>query len=278
MSSLSKWSAVLLLTAGAMCHAESPVLRVCADPNNLPYSNEAQQGFENHLADLVAKDLGMRVSYFWFPQREKFFDQTLNGGVCDVVMGVPAGFDEADTTQPYYRSTYVFVTRRDRGLQIRSFDDPRLRQLKIGVHILGEQDDSLPPVHAFTSRGIVRNLVGYSIFGNLREKNPPADLIEAVADEKVDVAVAWGPLAGYFARRSAVPLELTPVDGDSLHPALPFHFDIAMGVRHGNTQLQRALSKEITRRRDAIQALLQSYGVPEVEGAVAMAVPQESGQ
>ena len=117
-------------------------------------------------------------------------------------MGVPAGFDEAATTRPYYRSTYVFISRRDRHLHITSFDDPRLRTLKIGVHVLGEQDDSLPPVHAFISRGIVRNLVGFSIFGNLNEKNPPADLIRAVADGKVDVAVAWGPLAGYFSRQS----------------------------------------------------------------------------
>lgn len=278
MSLLSKLSLILLLAAGVSATAATPVLRVCADPNNLPYSNQAQQGFENRLADMVAKDLGMQVSYFWFPQREKFFEKTLNGGACDVVMGVPTGFDEADTTDPYYRSTYVFVTRRDRALEIHSFDDPRLRQLKIGVHILGEQDDSLPPVHAFTSRGIVRNLVGYSIFGNLNEKNPPADLIDAVAHGKVDVAVAWGPLAGYFARQSSVPLELTPVDDDPMHPNLPFHFDIAMGVRRGNTALQHRLNAELARRHDAVQALLRSYGIPVVNNDELKATPQEIGQ
>lgn len=273
MSSLYKSMVIVLLASGVSACAATPVLRVCADPNNLPYSNQAQQGFENRLAELVAKDLGMQVSYFWFPQREKFFEKTLQAGACDVVMGVPTGFDEADTTRSYYRSSYVFVTRRDRGLEIRSFDDPRLRQLKIGVHILGEQDDSLPPVHAFTSRGIVRNLVGYSIFGNLNEKNPPADLIEAVADGKVDVAVAWGPLAGYFAQQSPVPLTLTPVDGDAMHPNLPFHFDIAMGVRRGNTTLQRTLNDELARRQDAVEALLRSYGVPQVK-----TTQQEGGQ
>ena len=105
--------------------AASAQLRVCADPNNLPYSNEKMQGFENRIADLIAKDLAMQVQYFWYPQREKFFRQTLNSGMCDVVMGVPSGFDEADTTRPYYRSSYVFVSRRDRNLHIQSFDDPR---------------------------------------------------------------------------------------------------------------------------------------------------------
>lgn len=275
---LCKLSLSLLLAAGVSAAAATSVLRVCADPNNLPYSNQAQQGFENRLADIVAKDLGMQVSYFWFPQREKFFEKTLNGGACDVVMGVPEGFDDADTTDPYYRSTYVFVTRRDRALDIHSFDDPRLRQLKIGVHILGEQDDSLPPVHAFTSRGIVRNLVGYSIFGNLNEKNPPADLIDAVTHGKVDVAVAWGPLAGYFARQSSVPLDLTPVDDDPMHPNLPFHFDIAMGVRRGNTLLQHRLNEELARRQDEVQALLRSYGIPVVKDNGVKATRQESGQ
>src|SRR6185437_9058364 len=112
-------------------------LRVCADPNNLPFSNRAQQGFENHLAALVAKDLGMQLSYFWYPQRQNFFKKTLNAGQCDVVMGVPLGIADASTTAPYYRSSYVFISRRDRNLTIKSMGDPRLRTLRIGVHITG---------------------------------------------------------------------------------------------------------------------------------------------
>jgi ABC-type amino acid transport substrate-binding protein len=190
-------------------------------------------------------------------------------------MGVPAGFDEADTTRPYYRSTYVFISRRDRRLHITSFDDPRLRTLKIGVHILGEQDDSLPPVHAFTSRGIVRNLVGFSIFGNLNEKNPSADLIKAVADGKVDVAVAWGPLAGYFIRQSQVPLEITPIDRDPTLPNLPFHFDIAIGVREGDQALKQSLDAELVRRRATIQKILSSYGIPQFAKLLPPAAPSE---
>lgn len=250
-------------------------LRVCADPNNLPFSNRQEQGFENRIATLIAGDMGTTVTYYWYPQREKFFERTLDRGVCDVVMSVPEGMEGTGTTRPYYRSGYVFVTRRDRNLHINGFDDPQLRALKIGVHILGEQDDSLPPVHAFTSRGIVHNLVGFSIFGHLNEKNPPSDLVRAVADGKVDLAVAWGPMAGYFAKQSKVPLELTPVGQDRMHPTLPFAFDIGIGVREGDTALRQALDTELARRRPQIQQILRTYGVPQVTSNVEQAKSTE---
>jgi mxaJ protein len=255
---------LLCLAASLPCLA-APPLRVCADPNNLPYSNDQQQGFENRIADLIAADFGAQVTYFWFPQREKFFRRTLNSGACDVVLGVPSGFDEAATTRPYYRSTYVFISRSDRHLRLESLDDPRLRSLKIGVHVLGEQDDSLPPVHALVSRGIVKNLVGFSIFGNLNEKDPPSDLIKAVADAKVDVAVAWGPMAGYFAKNSDVPLDITPIESDSAHPDLPLAFDIGIGVRANDTELKQKLDAELVRRHREIETILRSYGIPEAD-------------
>ncbi len=251
---------VLFSTTAAI--AATPTLRVCADPNNMPFSNQARQGFENQLAKLVANDLGMQVSYFWFPQRKKFFDRTLNAGNCDVVMEVPSGIPVAATTIPYYQSSYVFVSRRDRHLHIKSMDDPRLQHLRIGVHITGDEDSNLPPVNALTSRGIVQNLVGYSLYGKLSEKNPPSDLIQAVANKDVDVAIAWGPMAGYFAKHSRVPLEVTPVDVVSPNPELPFTFAISMGVRHGDTKLQQQLNVEIQRRESDIRQLLLTYDVP----------------
>ena len=264
MYSASKCLVALVLGySAAFCQA-APVLRVCSDPNNLPYSNDQKQGFENQLAEMIGKDLNMDVSYFWYRQGGKFFRRTLNSGACDVVMGVPTGFEEAETTKPYYRSTYVFVSRKDRNLHISSFDDARLRALKIGVHVLGEEDDSLPPVHALTTRGIVKNLVGFSIFGNLNEANPAADLIEAVSNKSVDVAVAWGPLAGYFTQHSAVPLEITPIDGDASHPELPLKFDIGIGVRAGNDALKEKLDAELIRRHSEVDALLRSYGIPQL--------------
>jgi len=252
--------------------ADRSTLRVCADPNNLPYSNDKEQGFENRIADLIAADLNMRVEYFWLRQGEKFFRRTLNNGVCDVVMGVPEGLDEAATTRPYYRSTYVFITRKSSGLVINSLDDPRLRTLRIGVHILGDANDNLPPVTALISRGIVKNLVGYSIFGNLNEKDPPADVIRAVEDGQVDVAVAWGPLGGYFSEQSKIPMVLTPVAEDRLHPELPFHFDIAIGVRQGDRSLKDLMDRELERQKSKIDEILRNYGVPQV------AIPTESSK
>jgi ABC-type amino acid transport substrate-binding protein len=189
-------------------------------------------------------------------------------------MGVPSGFDEADVTRPYYRSTYVFVSRRNRNLRIHSFDDPRLKTLRIGVHVLGEQDDSQPPVHALTSRGIVRNLVGYSIFGNLAEVNPSANLIAAVTKNDVDVAVAWGPLAGYFAKNASVPLDITPIDGDPVHPDLPLMFDIGVGVREGDAALKQRLDAELVKRQPQITEILNSYGIPQFTMAASSAVAE----
>lgn len=263
MSSVSRRISAIVALAAFVIPAGAATLRVCSDPNNLPYSNQQQQGFENRIADLIAGDLNMQVEYFWFPQRSKFFRQTLERGVCDVVMGVPVGMEEAATTAPYYSSSYAFVSLRKRHLDIHSFDDPRLRTLKIGVQILGEEDDSLPPVHALVGRGIVHNLVGYSIFGNLNETTPAADVLRAVQAGKVDIAVVWGPLAGYFSRHSSVPLDVTPITGDRLYPNLPFQFEIAMGVRRGNTALQDTLNRELVRRHAQIEQILRAYGVPQ---------------
>ena len=176
-------------------------LRVCADPNNLPFSNNRGEGFENRLAAMLAQDLGMRVEYTWWAQRRGFVRQTLDAGECDIVMGMPAGFGRVETTRPYYQSTYVFVSRRDRALGLRSLDDERLKHLRIGVQIIGDDFANSPPAHALSARNIVRNVVGYSVLGDYSRPNPPARIVEAVAAGDVDVALVWGPLAGYFAPR-----------------------------------------------------------------------------
>lgn len=264
MCLVTKKAWIALLVMGLLKPAWAATIRVCADPGNLPYSDHQRQGFENQIADLLARDMHLDLQYFWFPQRENFFRKTIQQGLCDVVMGVPVGMKSLETTDSYYRSSYVFVTRRDRNLNISSFDDPRLRSLRIGVHVLSEQGDSLPPVYALTSRGITRNLVGFSIFGNLTEKDPQADLLNAVVDGKIDVAIAWGPLAGYFAQHSAVPLTLTPLQEDSTDRKLPFHFDIAIGVRKGDSVLRDSLNTELQHRHQEIAQILESYGVPQM--------------
>lgn len=246
--------------SAVVARATEPALRVCADPNNLPFSNEQRAGFENKIAELVAGEMQARLEYVWWAQRRGFIRNTLRAGLCDVVMGVPADLEMAATTQPYYRSAYVFVTRAGED-QPASFDDRRLKHAMVGVHLIGDDASNTPPAHALSARGMIDNVRGYSIYGNYAEPDPPARLIRAVADREIDVAVAWGPLAGYFAQRSAVPLTLTPVIPRE-DARYRFEFDIAMGVARDNAALRDRLNTIISRQRDRINAILRDYGVP----------------
>jgi quinoprotein dehydrogenase-associated probable ABC transporter substrate-binding protein len=239
-------------------------LKICADPNNLPFSNERQEGFENRIAEIVARDLNAKVRYTWWAQRRGFVRSTLNAHECDVLIGVPSSFERTSTTIPYYRSTYVFVTRRDRHIKVSSFDDAVLRRLRIGVQMIGDDFTNTPPAHALSKRNIIQNVRGYSVYGDYRQPNPPARIIDALVKGDVDVAIAWGPLAGYFARKASVPLEITPVSPQIDLPYLPFVFDISMGVRRGDNALRDELNTIITRRREAIDRILDHYGVPRV--------------
>jgi mxaJ protein len=247
----------------------TPVLRVCADPNNLPFSNDRREGFENRLAELVAGEMGARVEYTWWAQRRAFWRNTVKAGKCDVVVGVPADFGPALTTKPYYRSTYVFVARRGTGAaRVRSFDDATLRTAKVGVQLVGDDYANTPPVAALARRGIVNNVRGYMVYGDYRKPSPPSEIVKAVARGEVDVAVAWGPMAGYFARRQRVPLDVVPVTPASDGPAVPLAFDISMGVRRGDATsraLRDTLDAILTRRRADVARILDAYGVPRVD-------------
>jgi mxaJ protein len=250
---------------GARAATKVSELRVCSDPNNLPFSNQQQQGFENRIAELVAHDLNSRLTYTWWAQHRGYVRNSLNANQCDLLIGVPASFERTINTVPYYRSTYVFVTRRDRHLNIRSFDDPALKRLTIGVQMIGDDFTNTPPAHALTQRHMIQNVRGYSVYGDYRRPNPPARIIDAVANGDIDVAVAWGPLAGYFAQKEPVPLDITPVCPQIDLPFLPFVFDISMGVRRGDTALRERLNTVITRRKADIDRILEQYGVPRVD-------------
>jgi quinoprotein dehydrogenase-associated probable ABC transporter substrate-binding protein len=252
----------LLLAAAGPIGASAPAapLRVCSDPNNLPFSNNRGEGFENRLAEMLAADLHTTVAYTWWPQRRGFIRNTLGAGLCDVVMGVPSGYPLAQPTGAYYRSTYVFVSQRRRHLDVTSFDDPRLRTWRVGVQLVGDDVAGSPPAHALSARGLTRNVVGFSVLGDYSQPNPPARIVEAVARGDVDVALVWGPLAGYFARRSAVALTLAPTP--AFDRGLPFAFDISMAVRRGDTARLAQLDRFITREKRRIDALLAEYGVP----------------
>jgi len=240
--------------------------RVCADPENLPASNQKLEGFENKIAAVMAKELGMTLSYVWWGQRRGFIRNTMNAtlkeGRCEVMIGVPKGYDLVETTRPYYRSTYVFVYPKGKGLQIKSLDDPILKKLRIGVHLLGDDYENPPPVHALSQHGIVGNVVGFDTFYS--RENPPDKIIEAVAGGKIDVAIVWGPAVGNFVVHHRVPMEMIPVPsgkGD-----LPFAFDIAMGVKKGDEALRTRVQAALDRKQSEIANILKDYGVPLLNG------------
>ena len=262
---------MFLATLPMLLTAAGPpsTLRVCADPNNLPFSNNRGEGFENRLAAMLAREVGATLDYTWWAQRRGFLRETLNAGKCDVVMGLAQGAGPVATTRPYYRSTYVFVTRTARKLQIQSFDDAALKQLRIGVQVIGDDGANSPPAHALSRRGIVSNLVGYSVYGDYRTDSPPSAIVAAVARGDVDVAAVWGPLAGYFAARQREPLQLTPVRPQMDGP-FPQAYDIAMAVRRGDTARLRMLEQFIDRRRAEIDRVLAEYHVPRADGAGAL--------
>jgi len=238
------------------------LLRVCADPNNLPFSNRAGEGFENKLAEMAAQKLGKTVAYTWWAQRRGFIRHTLKAGSCDVVMGVPAHYELVDTTRSYYRSAYVFVSQTARHLQLDAIDDPQLRHLSIGVHLIGADGNNTPPAHALGQQGIVDNVRGYMIYGDYREPDPPARLIEAVEHGDIEVAAAWGPFAGYAAKQSSIPLTITPIVGGERFAPQQFEFDIAMGVRKGDSALRDQLNDFIAQNSEKISELLAGFGVP----------------
>lgn len=247
--------ALLVLQLAAPAHA----LVVCADPNNLPFSNRAGQGFENKLVSLLARDLHTSIQYVWWAQRRGFARHTLTPQGCDLWPGVVSGVHGLKTSRPYYRSTYVFVTRQAAALEHLSLDDPRLRTLTIGVQLVGYEAMNTPPAQALAARGITQNVRGFSVFGDYTRPNPPAKIIEAVARGQIDVALVWGPLAGYFAQRASAPLRLEPVEDGG---EWPMSYEVAVGVRSDEPELRERLDAALRAEAGSIEALLRSYHIP----------------
>lgn len=271
-------AALVMASAGAAAADTARELRVCAAPNNLPFSNQRQEGFENKIAEIIAADMNASVRYTWHPQQRGFIRNTLRAKACDLVMGVPTGYDLVLPTKPYYSASYVFVYPKDRKLGLNSFDDPALRELRIGLHAFGEDGANSPPAHALARRGIVSNVVGFTILDT--DDSPPGKIIDAVTAGDIDVAIVWGPFAGYFARQQPVELAVVPVaapapSGDRI--ALPFTFDIAMGVRRDDAAFKAQIDGILERRRGDIEKVLDAFGVPRVgalpAGSVALKPP-----
>ncbi|MDB5824063.1 MAG: transporter substrate-binding protein [Herminiimonas sp.] len=257
---VSGWAASsgpFILSSPAVDHKRE--LRVCADPDNLPYSHEDESGFENRIARLVAEDMGAALHYYWLPQRRGFVRKTMGQGLCDVFIGVPSRFERVLTTRPYYRSSYVFVTRR--GEPPGSLDTARLRSSRIGVQLVGNDLAATPPGHALTQVGMTDNVVGFTIFG---DGSAAQRMVDALAARKLDVALIWGPQAGWTARRAAVPMDVAIAHAPTNLP-VPFEFSISMGVARGNQALRDELDAVLLRRRGDIDAILTEYAVPRTD-------------
>jgi mxaJ protein len=252
-------------------NVEKPgIIRVCADPDNMPLSNQKGEGFEQKIAELIGKEWNSKVEYAWWPVRRGFFARALNGRYCDVAMEAPSGLDIAGVTKPYFRSGYVFVTRKDSGLDIKSLADPRLKKLKIGVNLLNSDAENTPPAMALSRYGVVGNLVGFSTFYTDTER--PEDIINAVAKKDIDVAIVWGPLAGYFVKRASVPLQLVPLPARDSLSDVPFQYNIGLGVRRRDKELRDSLQSVLDRKGPEIQAILKEYAVP------VLPIPADSGK
>jgi mxaJ protein len=261
--------ALAILASAQSAPAARRELRVCADPNNLPFSNQRLEGFENKVAQLIADDLDATVTYTWHPQGRGFIRNTLTARRCDLVIGVPSAYDLVLATRPYYRSTYVFVSAKSRDLRLTSFDDPLLSRLRIGLDEIGEDGANTPPALTLARRGIVGNIVGFKMWDVDSVENPQGRIIDAVASGDIDVAIVWGPLGGYFARRYRSALDVVPVSVTTGRPVFPFVYDISIGVRPGDDALKRELESVLDRRRGDIERILEEYGVPLVAATAA---------
>jgi mxaJ protein len=258
---LRLYLALLALVAATASAAGGHPLVVCADPNNLPFSNQAREGFENKIVELVAKDLKTSVIYVWWTQRRGYVRNTLNDAKCDVWPGMATGVDLAATTRPYYRSTYVFVTREDARLAHLTLDDSRLKSVSIGVQMIGNDSMNTPPAHAIASRGIVDNVRGYMVYGDASQPNTTPAIIDAVAHRQIEVALVWGPTAGYFSHRSPTPLRIEAATPES-DARWPMAFDISMGVNRNNRELLDQINASLEREKLVISAILKAYHVP----------------
>lgn len=274
LTALAGFALVALMTNTAAQDKPEPrtALRVCQDPNNLPFSNVKGEGIENRIADLFGKALGLPVTYYSFPQRLAFIRNTLKFKLpgedyrCDIVMGVPAGYDQVSATKPYYRSTYALVFARGKGLdQVQSVEDflkldrAKLKTLRIGIY------DRSPASEWLNKHDLVDQGVPYKIM-NADPDQYPGEIIEKdLAAGKLDVAIVWGPIAGYFARRVKTPaLAVVPMKSE---PGVKFDYQMAMGVRYGEREWKQQIEGLIESKQSEIQAILKEYGVPLVDAS-----------
>lgn len=253
--------AALPLQAQRPAPMQPGLLRVCADPDNLPFSNEAGEGLENRIAELMAKTWDSKLEYVWWAAPRGMM-RMLNGRYCDVALQMPVLSDMAGVTRPYFRTSYVIVQRKDAPHRVTGLDDPELKRLKIGVHLFSADGENTPPAMALSQHGVVGNLVGFSttyVGGQAR----PEDIVKAVADKSIDLAMVWGPIAGYYAKRLGLDLSFTPIEDDTL-TRMPFAYSMGMATRRADRAFRDSVQAFIDAHRPELQRILDDYGIPTV--------------
>jgi quinoprotein dehydrogenase-associated probable ABC transporter substrate-binding protein len=229
-------------------------LKVCADPNNLPFSNEQRQGFENKIAELIGVELGLKVDYAWFPQVIGFVRNTLRAHLCDLVMGTVAGDEIMQTTNPYYFTTYVMFYRSDKGFTFEGLQDPGLAKLRLGV-VAGT-----PPADLLVRHDLMSHATPYALSVDTRAQSSTHQMVQDVVDGTIDVGCLWGPIAAYYRKRDDLPLNMVPLKDEPGAARMEYH--IAMGVRANEPEWRRRVNAAILKRQPEITAILRDYGVP----------------
>jgi quinoprotein dehydrogenase-associated probable ABC transporter substrate-binding protein len=229
-------------------------LKVCADPNDLPFSNDKKEGFENKIAVVLGTALGLKVDYVWFPQVIGFVRNTLQAYRCDLVTGTVAGDELMQTTNPYYFTTYMMVYRSDRGYGFTGLQDPRLARLRLGVV------SATPPSDLLVRHDLMANAKPYQLTVDTRVESPPHEMVQDVVDGRIDVGFLWGPIAGYYRKHDGLPLTLVPIADEPGAPRMKYH--IAMGVRANEPEWRRRINAVILQRQAEITTILRDYGVP----------------
>lgn len=236
-------------------------LRVCADPNNLPFSNEKGEGFENKIAAALAKKLGKDLAYTYYPGATGFVRNTLNAHLCDVILGMPQGNDLVQPTNPYYRTTYAMVTRAGSDLDgIAALDDPRLKEKKRRIGLIA----NTPPGNVLAMNGLLASVKPYPLVVDTRIDAPGAEMVHDLEKGEIDVALLWGPIAGFYAKRSSAKLAVTPLPET---PGARMAFRIAFGVRHSDQNWKRDLNALIAQNKAEFERILVDYGVPLIDDA-----------
>jgi len=241
---------------GSIELVDPKVLRVCADPNNLPFSNDKGEGFENKIAEFLAKKLGKGLAYSFYPGATGFVRNTLNAHLCDVILGIPQGNDLVQPTNPYYRTTYAIVTRAGSDLDgVAALEDPRL---KAKPHRIGLVANT-PPGNVLAMDGLMGSVKPYPLMVDTRVESSSAAMIHDLETGDIDIALLWGPIAGFYAKKSGAKLHVTPLPEA---PGARMAFRIGFGVRHSDQNWKRELNQIIAENKNDLEHILLDYGVP----------------